>query len=54
MFSQKMIVYVIYFISYYRTVCHQLYLYFYDPLNSFSTYVSYLTQQYNNHRITTK
>jgi hypothetical protein len=32
----------------------QLYLYFYGPLNSFSTHASYSPQQHNHRSITTK
>jgi hypothetical protein len=33
---------------------NQLYLYFYDPLSSFSTHASYPPQQPSHHHITTK
>jgi hypothetical protein len=33
---------------------HQLYLYFYDPLSSFSTHTSYPPQQRNHRHITIK
>jgi hypothetical protein len=33
---------------------YQLYLYFYDPLSSFSTHASYPPQQPNHHHITAK
>jgi hypothetical protein len=36
------------------SLCNQLYLYFYDPLNSFSTHASYPPQQPNHRHITTK
>jgi hypothetical protein len=33
---------------------NQLYLYFYDPLSSFSTHISYPPQQFNHCHINTK